>query len=687
MPQRQARLGEKDILTDAKRLATAIALIPAAAGVHNILSPTHTDAATVAAVRGDIIIADNVPQWTSLAIGAASTHLESDGVDLAWQANLTMADDAWIGLGGAAGRLVFDSTPAPDQLEVTAADLNFVTTGHGIIHVDGVSVGPPRQLLIADGTRYIPGTLAATDLAAHNLLSAQHGDTVVQAVSRGSLVYGDATPAWNELVHPAAAGYALTTTATDVAWDQTPTWTGNHAWDDGAGDSPSVNFVGGSNNDTALIFLDDDAVATDSDLVIRLCDAAGDSHLIIQDSAPANVLEIDSNGNVWIVDGATIGQAAGPLMTFDDTNNYLEITGAYAGFNETTPTCQVHITQTVGAGVPALMIRASTNGEIVTETNEYLRVGHWNSGTTTYTERWAMDNNGYIGWGITTGADGPLHVHRASAGAVTATPFADELIVENSGEGGMSVLVPDDDLAWIVFGHPTDDNGGGIFYDNDVSGGDPRVGLRVGGSTRFEAYSDRFIPAAAKSYDLGDATHEWDNIYYVTANTGTSRLIDSTMTCPVCSQTMVKGTGSLNIRGEVADYELVFCLNCGNVAMETRSKQTSEMLDQRQPPTKVVLTQMRTKMMGAHDYRVVLDFDYGDGVTNSTRLGDDELISMVAMTEQERETFLLELGQREWYAREESRVMTGHVGDIHTDHEALVAKFIGKDLLTEVTSE
>ncbi len=32
-------------------------------------------------------------------------------------------------------------------------------------------------------------------------------------------------------------------------------------------------------------------------------------------------------GNIVMGNGNTIGQAAGPLLTFDDTNNYLEITG------------------------------------------------------------------------------------------------------------------------------------------------------------------------------------------------------------------------------------------------------------------------------------------------------------------------------------------------------------------------
>lgn len=38
-----------------------------------------------------------------------------------------------------------------------------------------------------------------------------------------------------------------------------------------------------------------------------------------------------------VPDGGTIGQAAGPLLTFDDTNNYLEITGCRVGIGTGTP--------------------------------------------------------------------------------------------------------------------------------------------------------------------------------------------------------------------------------------------------------------------------------------------------------------------------------------------------------------
>jgi hypothetical protein len=46
---------------------------------------------------------------------------------------------------------------------------------------------------------------------------------------------------------------------------------------------------------------------------------------------------ITTTGNIVMPDGGAIGQAAGPLLTFDDTNNYLEITGCSVGIGTAAP--------------------------------------------------------------------------------------------------------------------------------------------------------------------------------------------------------------------------------------------------------------------------------------------------------------------------------------------------------------
>ncbi len=59
---------------------------PAVVLAHNILSPTHSDAATVAVARGALIYGDATPEWDRLVVGGADTFLRTDGTDVAWSA-------------------------------------------------------------------------------------------------------------------------------------------------------------------------------------------------------------------------------------------------------------------------------------------------------------------------------------------------------------------------------------------------------------------------------------------------------------------------------------------------------------------------------------------------------------------------------------------------------------------------
>ncbi len=88
--------------------------------------------------------------------------------------------------------------------------------------------------MIAETTPIICLNRTYGPMGPHDLLDGHvHVDTVAAAPLQGALVTGDATPEWDRLVHPAAAGYALTTTATDTVWDQTPDWSGLHTFDAG----------------------------------------------------------------------------------------------------------------------------------------------------------------------------------------------------------------------------------------------------------------------------------------------------------------------------------------------------------------------------------------------------------------------------------------------------------------------
>jgi hypothetical protein len=63
---------------------------------------------------------------------------------------------------------------------------------------------------------------SASSVAAHDVLSATHGDTLASAVSVGSMIFGNATPKWAEL-NAGTEGQILEMGATLPGWGRTIT--------------------------------------------------------------------------------------------------------------------------------------------------------------------------------------------------------------------------------------------------------------------------------------------------------------------------------------------------------------------------------------------------------------------------------------------------------------------------------
>jgi len=63
----------------------------------------------------------------------------------------------------------------------------------------------------------------------------------------------------------------------------------------------------------------------------------------IRTAASPQFAGLTMTGNIIMPDGGTIGLAGGPLINFDDTNKYLEITGCNVGIKIAAPTADLHI--------------------------------------------------------------------------------------------------------------------------------------------------------------------------------------------------------------------------------------------------------------------------------------------------------------------------------------------------------
>lgn len=114
------------------------------------------------------------------------------------------------------------SGPAPNppagyvrvRLEGMAQLARFFGAEPDIVAPDMVDV-----LMIAETTPLIFQNRTYGPGEPHDLLDGHiHSDTVAAACLEGAMIYGDATPDWNRLVHPGAANRVLQSTAAQVGW-------------------------------------------------------------------------------------------------------------------------------------------------------------------------------------------------------------------------------------------------------------------------------------------------------------------------------------------------------------------------------------------------------------------------------------------------------------------------------------
>jgi hypothetical protein len=93
--------------------------------------------------------------------------------------------------------------------------------------------------------------------------------------------------------------------------------------------------------------------------------------------------------------------------------------------------------------------------------------------------------------------EGTLHVHTATAGSVTAATTADDLVVENSGDGGISILTPAANTGHLSFGSPTSNQQGEVTYNHSSD----TMFLRAGAtSTCYVTANKLGIGASPSSY-------------------------------------------------------------------------------------------------------------------------------------------------------------------------------------------
>lgn len=196
-----------------------------------------------------------------------------------------------------------------------------------------------------------------------------------------------------------------------------------------------------------------------------------------------------------------------------------------------------------------------------------------------------------------------------------------------------------------------------------------------------------------KNSNLGGSSNRFGTAYYVSATTGTSRLTASTRECPICKTQMVRGTGTISIAGEEADYALCFCKTCGIAGVEEHKHLETTIKEMSVKPPKVDFLGMRIIQLSGNSRMIYVDFSYGPGVIdkegrvsdkkNSTVLGEQEYHDFLLMDDKQQLDFLIGVGEREWYAMEETRLLEQEIIVDQEDIDLKILKWKGKDLIVE----
>ena len=148
-------------------------------------------------------------------------------------------------------------------------------------------------------------------------------------------------------------------------------------------------------------------------------------------------------------------------------------------------------------------------------------------------ERMRIDASGRVGIGAVAPTDGTLHVQTASAGTVAASTQADDIVIENNAEGGMTIITPDDQSARIRFTSPstnTDVGGAHIFYRQNIN--KMNIGTTVsGGKMAILSGAGNETMLLDSAGNVGIGTPDPDNTLHV--HKGSAGTVDGNTNAPL----------------------------------------------------------------------------------------------------------------------------------------------------------
>lgn len=316
--QAEGSLSAESVLTAGTLITVATATVGLSVGTVQYQYPvTGADPFTPAWSTGylNITAAKTLTVSDSTTLANASITLANTGSLTLPAAATTITGGGTLALGGFTGTVPATATFAMGAGTLTSATANDVT---GAAHTHAITAS---TALVAPGTaQYQALTTGANPYPAgwsSYYLDGTAGGKTVLAVTNTKTLTLTATDSYN-LTIPATGTAALTSNKLSIF-----------------------------------------AATTSAELAGVISDETGSGALMFGTSPTITTSLIMS-------DGATIGQAAGPLVAFDDTNNHLEITGCNVGIGTTSPGAKLDVAiSDTTAYSPTALTYAATGSDIV----------------------------------------------------------------------------------------------------------------------------------------------------------------------------------------------------------------------------------------------------------------------------------------------------------------------------------
>jgi len=234
---------------------------------NNITSTGSVIAPTIT-VNTDIITGSSTISSLTAGVTTLSKTTITGSLTINSGSNITILSGSLVVNSGSGNYIVISGSTAPlgrinsfGRIDYSSGISTNLVTG-SVIQVN-VKFGAPSDsdftnpidgLLVVDNQHntlwerasgawiQVTGSSGTGSLVAHNILSATHTDTVPAAVSRGDLITGNSTPAWNRLPI-GTVGQVVGSTGVDT------TWTGSLNVQTGSkffGNQNTINFLTGS---------------------------------------------------------------------------------------------------------------------------------------------------------------------------------------------------------------------------------------------------------------------------------------------------------------------------------------------------------------------------------------------------------------------------------------------------------